>query len=41
MLNLLLDNLSNLPLSIFKRKIGEYIRTNNLWDPGDPESDAE
>merc|ERR1712240_205865 len=35
------DNFKNLPLKRYKRKLREYVMTNNLWDPGDPESDDE
>ena len=41
MINLLPDTINNLPISRFKRRAREYIRTNNLWDPGDPMSEAE
>ena len=33
------DNFKNLPIKRYKRKLREYITTNNLWDPGDPESE--
>merc|ERR1712240_403560 len=35
------NNFKNLPLKRSKRKLREYVMTNNLWDPGDPESDDE
>ena len=41
MINLLPDTINNLPISRFKKRAREYIRTNNLWDPGDLILDAE
>ena len=35
------NDFKNLPLKPYKRKLREYVMTNNLWDPGDPESDDE